>query len=94
MEQNINHQAMARAAKQRAQVLLTNGDVVTLAYWPIPISEYHGETRKRGRHGKKPVVILNNTPTPNSVYVSIDVEEIVSVWTVNKNGIKEEIQWN
>lgn len=94
VEQTINHSAMAKAAKKRAQVLLNSGKVVTLVYWPIPVSEYRGNNRRQGRHGSKPVVTLNDTETPYSVYVSIEIDEIVSVWTVNSDGIKEEVKWN
>lgn len=92
MDIEIDHQKMVRAAKKRATVLLNNGELLTLTYWPIPASEYRGTSKSR--HGSKPTGTLCNTDTPNSVYITFEPEEILAVWTVNQDGEKEMVEWN
>ena len=82
---DIDHFRMVSLAKSRAPIILKDGRVGRLVYWPLP----EGVKKKSGRgvrHGAKPTVLMGT-----STHLSVTVEEIARVWDESKG---ESISWN
>lgn len=77
----IDHRRMAGAAKQRAKVLLNDGRVGVLVYWPLP-AELYNSPREPKRTTKATVVIEGH-------HVSVPLENIWMTYTPTANGVEE-----